>query len=107
MHSIHPRIASIVIKSNSNPDDFIFNRKTDIKFNEDYVSKQFKKALRAAELNDDIHFHNLRHSFASNLVQRGVNLYVVKELLGHEDIKTTQIYSHIQNQNLYDAVCLI
>jgi len=104
---IHPCIASIVIKPNSKNDDFIFNRKSDIKFNEDYVSKQFKKALRATKLNDDIHFHSLRHSFASNLVQRGVNLYVVKELLGHEDIKTTQIYSHLTQSSLSNAVCLL
>jgi len=104
---IHPRIASIVIRPNSNGDDFIFNRKSDIKFNEDYVSKQFKKALRATKLNDDIHFHTLRHSFASNLVQRGVNLYVVKELLGHEDIKTTQIYSHLTQSSLSNAIQLL
>ncbi len=41
------------------------------------------------------------------LVQRGVSLYVVKELLGHEDISTTEIYSHLQNQNLKDAVNLL
>ena len=104
---IHPRIASIIIKSNSNADDFIFNRKSDIKFNEDFVSKQFKKSLRAAKLNDDIHFHSLRHSFASNLVQHGVNLYVVKELLGHEDIKTTQIYSHLTQSSLSNAIQLL
>ena len=104
---IHPRIASIVIKPNSKTDDFIFNRKSDIKFNEDFVSKQFKKALRAAKLNDDIHFHTLRHSFASNLVQRGVNLYVIKELLGHKDIKTTQVYSHLTQSSLSNAVCLL
>lgn len=104
---IHPRIASIVIKPNSNGDDFIFYRKSNIKFNEDYVSKQFKKSIRTANLNDNIHFHTLRHSFASNLVQRGVNLYVVKELLGHEDIKTTQIYSHLTQNSLSNAVGLL
>jgi len=78
-----------------------------IKLSVDFINKQFKKAVRAAKLNDKIHFHTLRHSFASMLVQRGVSLYVVKELLGHEDLSTTQIYSHLQNQNLMDAVNLL
>ena len=78
-----------------------------IKFNEDFISKQFKKIIRKANLNDDIHFHTLRHSFASILVQRGVSLYVVKELLGHEDIKTTQVYSHLTQVSLSNAVNLL
>lgn len=41
------------------------------------------------------------------LVQKGVSLYVVKELLGHEDLSTTQIYSHLNNENLIEAVNLI
>jgi site-specific recombinase XerD len=71
------------------------------------ISRQFKKVVRKSNLNDKIHFHTLRHSFASLLVQRGVSLYVVKELLGHEDLATTQIYSHLQQQNLRDAVNLL
>lgn len=87
--------------------NFVFTRILGIKLNEDFISKQFKKSIRAAGLDDKIHFHTLRHSFASMLVQRGVSLYVVKELLGHEDLSTTQIYSHLQKQNLMDAVNLL
>ena len=74
-----------------------------IKFNNDYVTKKFKKAVREAELNDKIHFHTLRHSFASRLVQRGASIYVAKELLGHSDVKTTQIYSHLEQSNLKEV----
>jgi site-specific recombinase XerD len=83
---------------------FVFTRISGIKLHEDFVSKQFKKSVRAAELNEKIHFHTLRHSFASQLVQKGVSLYIVKELLGHEDLSTTLIYAHLQQQNLRDAI---
>ncbi len=96
-----PQVLSI------NQDEFVFYRVKGIRLNENFVSKKFKKSVRAAGLDDKIHFHTLRHSFASMLVQRGVSLYVVKELLGHEDLSTTQIYSHLQKQNLMDAVNLL
>ena len=86
---------------------YIFFRVVGVKLNEDFVSKQFKKAVRSAGLSEEIHFHTLRHSFASNLIQRGVSIYVVKELLGHESISTTQIYSHLQSENLSQAVSLL
>ena len=88
-------------------DGYVFHNLTGIKLNNDFVSKKFKNAVRSTGLNDKIHFHTLRHSFASMLVQKGVSLYVVKELLGHEDLSTTQIYSHLKNENLIEAVNLI
>jgi integrase/recombinase XerD len=108
---IHQKVNSILVsyyRLGSQPkNDLIFYRKKNIKLNGEFISKQFKVAVRAAALNDDIHFHTLRHSFASNLVQRGVNLYVVQNLLGHENFKTTQIYSHLNQGSLTNAVCLL
>ncbi len=57
--------------------NFIYVRVPGIKLNENLVSKQFKKSVCAARLDDKIHFHTLRHSFASMLVQSSVSLYVV------------------------------
>ena len=96
---------SSVNKANSN--DYIFYRIKGIKLNEGFVSKKFKRAVRAAGLNNNIHFHTLRHSFASRLAQKGVSLFVIKELLGHEDIKTTQVYSHLKTENLTEAINLL
>jgi len=107
---IHQKVKTILqnrFQLGKLPNSLVFYRFESIKLNEDFVSKQFKKAVRAAALNDKIHFHSLRHSFASALVQRGISLYAVKELLGHGNIKTTQIYSHLQKDNLLDAVNLL
>lgn len=86
-----------------NKDVYLFNRRG-IKYNDDYISKQFKKAVRKVNSESKFHFHSLRHSFASNLVMKGVPIYTVSELLGHRDIRTTQIYSHLKVENLRDAV---
>jgi site-specific recombinase XerD len=89
------------------PNEYVFYRIKGRKLDHQTISKQFKDAVRETELNEKIHFHSLRHSFASALAQRGVSLFIVKELLGHEDLATTQIYSHLQKQNLLEAVNLL
>ena len=75
-----------------------------VKLREEYVSKKLKITIRSLGLNEESHFHHLRHSFASNLLQLGVSLSIVQQLLGHDDIKTTQIYAHQQQSNLTEAV---
>jgi len=98
LSSLFPKIIEI------NKDDFVFTSIKGLKLNDDFISKKFKSAVREAKLDDSIHFHSLRHSFASLLVQKGVSLYIIKELLGHEALITTQIYSHLQHQNLIEAI---
>jgi site-specific recombinase XerD len=85
-------------------DSYVFSKCDGVPYLKDYVSKNFKKVIRNLEMNEKIHFHSLRHSAASNMVQAGVSLYVVKEILGHEDLVTTQIYSHLKEENLLNGV---
>ena len=73
----------------------------------DYVSKQFKKAIRLSGLNPSLHLHSTRHSFCSNLVNANVSLYTVQQLAGHSSSKTTAIYAHSNNSSLRDAVNLL
>jgi len=70
----------------------------------DYLIHKFKKYVIKAELNSKLNFHSLRHTFASWLVQGGVSIYHVSKLLGHADIKTTEIYAHLSINDLRSSV---
>jgi site-specific recombinase XerD len=71
------------------------------------LSKLFKRYVLRADLNPKLKFHSLRHTFASWLVQKGVSIYEVSKLLGHSDIRVTQIYAHLTLDNLRSAVELL
>ncbi|HBO84014.1 MAG: hypothetical protein A2073_03650 [Deltaproteobacteria bacterium GWC2_42_11] len=81
---------------------FVFNQ--DGKpYNPHQLSMAFNRACRRAGI-ENFRFHDLRHDFASNLVQRGNDLYVVQHLLGHKDGRMTQRYAHLRLENLKKAV---
>ena len=69
----------------------------------DNIKNAWKGLMDSAGL-DNFRFHDLRHTFGTRLAQRGVDLETLRDLMGHSDIKTTQIYLHTSNQLKIDAV---
>jgi site-specific recombinase XerD len=65
------------------------------------------RRIRARAALQDLRLHDLRHSFASFLVNEGVSLYVVQALLGHANARTTQRYAHLASDTLTDATEIV
>lgn len=64
----------------------------------------FKNAMKKANINKTIGIHGLRHSYATHLLQQGTDIRYIKDLLGHNDIRTTTIYTQVTNNSLQNIM---
>lgn len=76
-------------------DDYVFESERGGKLSARSAQKAFEKALKQSGIKKAASFHSLRHSFATHLLESGVNIRYIQELLGHKNIRTTQIYTKV------------
>lgn len=80
-------------------EDFLFSGQKG-KMSSRNIQKIVSNAAKKAEIKKEVHCHTLRHSFATHLLENGVDIRKIQELLGHADLSTTQIYTHVSTEEL-------
>lgn len=94
-------LRSYLLKSRQRPVKYVFEGITPgICYSIRSAEEIFNKAKAIAQINKDITFHGLRHSFATHLLEKGIDVKYIQELLGHFNIKTTMRYLHVRRESL-------
>lgn len=102
IHNHRSKLEKIDIKHK----DLIFLNRRGRQLTRQYVFQMLKNTAKEAGITKNIHPHTLRHSFATALIEGGANLIVVKEMLGHESIMSTQIYTQLDTIQLRETLML-
>lgn len=89
-----------VFMSGKRGEDFLFESERGGRLTERTAQKMFEKAASRISLQKRATFHSLRHSFATHLLENGVSIRYVQELLGHSSLETTQRYTHVAQNTL-------
>ena len=85
---------------NRGEDRYVFENASGNKLTTRTAQKVFQKAVIRANISKSVTFHSLRHSFATHLLENGTDVRYVQELLGHQNIRTTQLYTQVTNPKL-------
>ena len=96
--SIVSGLKSLIVDKNNA--EYVFKSERGGRLTTHTAQKVFSQALKKAGVNKPATFHSLRHSFATHLLENGVDVRYVQELLGHKNIQTTQIYTKVTNPSL-------
>lgn len=85
---------------NKNNNNYIFINKSGNKISRQFIFNMIKKECLKKGIKKNVSPHTLRHTFATHLLKNGADLRIIQELLGHENLSTTQIYTHISKEKL-------
>lgn len=86
------------------PKEYLFNGQNSLQYSSSSIDKMLKAGVKKAGIKKRITTHSLRHSYATHLVERNINLRFIQEALGHNSSRTTEIYTKLSKENIANMV---
>ena len=97
---LHKRLVEVLNMFGKKETGLIFVSQRDEKYNKRTIQQIIKSSSKKAGIKKNATPHTLRHSFATHLLESGADIRYIQQLLGHKDLKTTQIYTHVANKDI-------
>ncbi|HLC80954.1 MAG TPA: tyrosine-type recombinase/integrase [Candidatus Nanoarchaeia archaeon] len=97
---LHSKIKSLLEIFGKKPEGLVFPSAREGKLSQRTVELVVRHAAQKAGIHRRVTPHTLRHSFATHLLEAGADIRYIQQLLGHKDLKTTQIYTHVANRDI-------
>ena len=104
---IHKNIEDLIKNFGLRKEGLVFQSNLGKKYNLRSVQMVVRQAAQRAGIKKRVTPHTLRHSFATHLLEAGADIRSIQQLLGHKDLKTTQIYTHVANKDIKKLANLI
>ncbi|MBI2145661.1 tyrosine-type recombinase/integrase, partial [Candidatus Woesearchaeota archaeon] len=104
---LHKKLTDLLRMYGTRETGTIFVSQRDEKYNKRTIQQIIKSASKKAGIRKNVTPHTLRHTFATHLLEGGADIRYIQQLLGHKDLKTTQIYTHVANKDIKKLANLI
>lgn len=97
---LHEKLIDIINVYGKEDGEFVFLSDRKKQYNNRTIQQIVKNAAKKAKINKRVSPHILRHSFATHLLEAGADIRYIQQLLGHKNLQTTQIYTHVANKDI-------
>ncbi|HLC88829.1 MAG TPA: tyrosine-type recombinase/integrase [Candidatus Nanoarchaeia archaeon] len=104
---LHPNLEDLIQRFGLRKENLVFQSNLGKRYNHRSIQMIVRLAAKKARIKKKVTPHTLRHSFATHLLEAGADIRSIQQLLGHKDLKTTQIYTHVANKDIQKLAQLL